>query len=112
MGTHPIFESDFDCLTDAMSRGVSRIEQRLKSKIDSGDFYEAHQMYRTIASRYKTGKKIGDALALTHDGAIVLYEKDQNLDEEQPERDQFEKRILQRSIELSGEKYGCPEVRL
>merc|ERR1712233_170911 len=139
MGTHPIFESDFDCLTDAMSRGVSRIEQRLKSKIDSGGFYEAHQMYRTIASRYKTGKKIGDALALTHDGAIVLYEKDQNgsasdlgllfcsmldeatelspkiiefikglhrrtiekLDEEQPERDQFEKRILQRSIELS-----------
>jgi len=150
MGTHPIFESDFDCLTDTMSRGVSRIEQRLKSKIDSGDFYEAHQMYRTIASRYKTAKKIGDALALTHDGAIVLYEKDQNgsasdlgllfcsmldeatelsskiiglikglhrrtiekLDEEQPERDQFEKRILQRSIDLSGEKYGCPEVRL
>ena len=36
-----------------MSRGVSKIEQRLASKIESGEFYEAHQMYRTIASRYK-----------------------------------------------------------
>ena len=130
-----------------MSRGVSRIEQRLKSKIEGGEYYEAHQMYRTIASRYKyvsvcrtnrlvtfslpnrTNKKIEDALKLTYEGAAILYEKDQpgsasdlgilyctlldemdkltdsilaqieslhlltivKLDEDQPERDQFEK---------------------
>lgn len=133
-----------------MSRGVSRIEQRLKSKIEGGEYYEAHQMYRTIASRYKTNKKIEDALKLTYEGAAILYEKDQpgsasdlgilyctlldemdkltdsilaqieslhlltivKLDEDQPERDQFEKRILQRSIDLSGEKFGSPKVRL
>jgi len=132
-----------------MSRGVSKIEQRLSSKIDNGEFYEAHQMYRTIASRYKTQKKIQDALRLLFDGAKILYEKGQpgsasdlgllyctmldesetleeknveqiqrlhlltitHLDEDQPERDQFEKRILQRSIDLSKEKFGCPNIR-
>jgi len=26
MGTHPIFESDFDCLTDLKQNGVSRAQ--------------------------------------------------------------------------------------
>jgi hypothetical protein len=38
-----------------MSRSVAKIEQRLASKIEEGEYYEAHQMIRTIASRYKYG---------------------------------------------------------
>jgi len=38
-----------------MSRGANtdKIEKRLKSKIKSGEYYEAHQIVRTIFSRQK-----------------------------------------------------------
>ena len=37
-----------------MSRSsTARIEQRVRKKIEDGEFYEAHQMYRTIFSRQK-----------------------------------------------------------
>ena len=37
-----------------MSRGgTEKIEKRLKSKIKSGEYYEAHQIVRTIFARQK-----------------------------------------------------------
>ena len=37
-----------------MSRsGTARIENRVKQKIKDGEYYEAHQMYRTIYARQK-----------------------------------------------------------
>ena len=32
--------------------GVKRIETKLKSAIDQENFYEAHQLYRTLYFRY------------------------------------------------------------
>lgn len=133
-----------------MSRGVSRIEERLSSKIADGEFYEAHQMIRTLASRYRTSKKHQDALKLITKGALQLYELKQcgsasdlgilyctilddvekitetneeqiskihratinHLEYEQPERDQFERRILKRTAEICGNQMGSPKTRL
>lgn len=36
-------------------RGVSRVLEKLDNSIKNGDYYEAHQMYRTLYFRcYKT----------------------------------------------------------
>ena len=36
--------------------GVKRIETKLKSAIDQENFYEAHQLYRTLYFRYVKSK--------------------------------------------------------
>merc|ERR1712126_63629 len=51
MGTHPIFESDFDCLTDfafSASRNRSEIRDRKLSSIDAEN---AHHDHSNIARR-------------------------------------------------------------
>jgi len=35
MGTHPIFESDFDCLTDAKSIKCGRKRENMKSAFEA-----------------------------------------------------------------------------
>ena len=44
--------------SDMSRSGTARIENRVKQKIKDGEFYEAHQMYRTIFSRQKWVAKI------------------------------------------------------
>lgn len=34
------------------NRGVSRVLQKLEKSVTDGDYYEAHQMYRTLYFRY------------------------------------------------------------
>ena len=34
--------------------GVARIHAKLKTSLESGNFYEAHQFYRTLYFRYVT----------------------------------------------------------
>jgi len=155
MGTHPIFEADFDCLTDMSRSGTARIENRVKQKIKDGEFYEAHQMYRTIFSRQKQNKHLANALRIVHDGAVELFNAGESgsagdlcilycsgLDEmknaeeyaklaptlhqqsqrmhmltlqhlhvDQPERDQFEKRLITWSAAQLGNRCGSPVLR-
>lgn len=32
--------------------GVQRVEGKLRASVEKGDYYEAHQMYRTLFFRY------------------------------------------------------------
>lgn len=36
--------------------GVQRVEGKLRASVEKGDYYEAHQMYRTLFFRYGKGR--------------------------------------------------------
>eukprot|EP00123_Amoebidium_parasiticum_P011154 comp20541_c0_seq1/m.26341 comp20541_c0_seq1/g.26341 ORF comp20541_c0_seq1/g.26341 comp20541_c0_seq1/m.26341 type:complete len:311 (-) comp20541_c0_seq1:186-1118(-) len=53
-------------------RGVGQVIEKLKASVERGDYYEAHQMYRTVYFRYMGQEKYGDALQLLLSGATLL----------------------------------------
>ncbi|CAG2065214.1 unnamed protein product [Timema podura] len=57
--------------------GVQRVLAKLDSSLKAGNYYEAHQMYRTLYFRYLAQKKYTDLLDLLFDGAIVLLQHNQ-----------------------------------
>ncbi|XP_046659907.1 Golgi to ER traffic protein 4 homolog isoform X2 [Homalodisca vitripennis] len=57
--------------------GVQRVLGKLDSSVKNGNYYEAHQMYRTLYFRYLTQKKYGELLELLFDGAKLLLQHDQ-----------------------------------
>ncbi|KAL1452911.1 hypothetical protein WDU94_007095 [Cyamophila willieti] len=59
------------------SSGISRVLNKLRDSVNNGNYYEAHQMYRTLYFRYLNQKKYTDLLALLFDGAEIFFEKDQ-----------------------------------
>merc|ERR1712064_272731 len=59
MGTHPIFESDFDCLTEAvMSRGPPDIAGMVSLKVDNLSYRTSTETLRRKFERYGD---VGDA---------------------------------------------------
>lgn len=50
---------------------------KLHACIDAGNYYEAHQMYRTIYFRYRSQKKFEELKELLYDGAIKLLRLEQ-----------------------------------
>merc|ERR1712113_301076 len=59
MGTHPIFESDFDCLTEAvMSRGPPNIDGMVSLKVDNLSYRTSTETLRQKFERYGD---VGDA---------------------------------------------------
>lgn len=58
-------------------RGVSRVLAKLDSSIESGNYYEAHQMYRTLYFRYTAQQKFDECLELLYKGALKLISKQQ-----------------------------------
>ncbi|XP_063230594.1 Golgi to ER traffic protein 4 homolog [Bacillus rossius redtenbacheri] len=58
--------------------GVPRILSKLQGSIRDKNFYEAHQLYRTLYFRYLGVKKYKDLLDLLYSGAILLLENDQH----------------------------------
>ncbi|EAA06358.4 Golgi to ER traffic protein 4 homolog [Anopheles merus] len=59
------------------SRGVSRVLGKLRASVESKNFYEAHQMYRTLYFRYVSQGKYADVLELLYDGALTMLEHEQ-----------------------------------
>uniref|UniRef100_UPI00358E91A2 Golgi to ER traffic protein 4 homolog n=1 Tax=Myxine glutinosa TaxID=7769 RepID=UPI00358E91A2 len=57
--------------------GVHRVEAKLKASIDRGDYYEAHQMYRTLFFRYAAQGKHTDACELVFHGALEFFKHNQ-----------------------------------
>jgi len=47
MGTHPIFESDFDCLTDMETVTINRLPCRIEETNESVDMARFEKTYRT-----------------------------------------------------------------
>lgn len=60
-------------------RGVSRVLEKLEKSIKDGNYYEAHQMYRTLYFRYLGQKKYSELLELLHKGALLFLEHDQQI---------------------------------
>eukprot|EP01136_Pigoraptor_vietnamica_P025579 Opistho-1_new@79705 len=58
-------------------RGVANVLQNLARSVERGDYYEAHQMYRTVYFRSMTQKNYDDAISLVLSGAKLLLEKGQ-----------------------------------
>jgi len=57
--------------------GTERVIAKLKNSIENENYYEAHQMYRTLYFRYLGQKKYTDLEGLLYDGAVLLFEHEQ-----------------------------------
>merc|ERR1711963_148315 len=57
--------------------GASRVLAKLNASLENGNFYEAHQMYRTLYYRYTAQKKYGEIESMLYEGAVKLFDKDQ-----------------------------------
>ena len=57
--------------------GTERVLSKLKSSIENNNYYEAHQMYRTLYFRYLGQKKYTELQSLLYDGAVLLFSHDE-----------------------------------
>ncbi|XP_036993760.2 Golgi to ER traffic protein 4 homolog [Artibeus jamaicensis] len=53
--------------------GVQRVEGKLRASVEKGDYYEAHQMYRTLFFRYMSQNKHAEARELMCSGALLFF---------------------------------------
>ncbi|KAJ8966661.1 hypothetical protein NQ314_003389 [Rhamnusium bicolor] len=60
-------------------RGVSRVLEKLEKSVKDGNYYEAHQMYRTLYFRYLGQKKYKELKDMLYNGSILFLEHDQQL---------------------------------
>lgn len=58
-------------------RGTAKVLTKLQKSLESGDYYEAHQMYLTVCNRYLKQKKNSEAVKLLSDGAKLLVQHQQ-----------------------------------
>lgn len=58
--------------------GASRVEKKLKQSLDERNYYEAHQMYRTLYSRYSAQERHNEVQILMQDGAYLLFSVNEN----------------------------------
>ncbi|KAL5019328.1 hypothetical protein ScPMuIL_005050 [Solemya velum] len=57
--------------------GVQRVLSKCQRCVDDGNFYEAHQMYRTLYFRYMNQKKYTEAVDLLYNGSLTLLKHNQ-----------------------------------
>ncbi|KAK5850503.1 hypothetical protein PBY51_001379 [Eleginops maclovinus] len=57
--------------------GVQRVEGKLRASVEKGDYYEAHQMYRTLFFRYMSQAKHAEARELMYNGALLFFSHNQ-----------------------------------
>uniref|UniRef100_A0A3B3ZWE8 Golgi to ER traffic protein 4 homolog n=1 Tax=Periophthalmus magnuspinnatus TaxID=409849 RepID=A0A3B3ZWE8_9GOBI len=57
--------------------GVQRVEGKLRASVEKGDYYEAHQMYRTLFFRYMSQAKHAEAKELMYNGALLFFSYNQ-----------------------------------
>ncbi|XP_015759851.1 PREDICTED: Golgi to ER traffic protein 4 homolog [Acropora digitifera] len=57
--------------------GTQRLLQKLEKFIEDGEYYEAHQLIRTLYFRYKSQKLYKDAIETLHNGACLFLKHKQ-----------------------------------
>ncbi|KAK3739992.1 hypothetical protein RRG08_005264 [Elysia crispata] len=62
----------------AVSRGVDRVLAKCEACINAGNYYEAHQMFRTVYFRYSGQQKFTEAADLLYRGALILMQHNQH----------------------------------
>ncbi|XP_005113349.2 Golgi to ER traffic protein 4 homolog [Aplysia californica] len=60
------------------ARGVERVLAKCEACIIEGNFYEAHQMFRTVFFRYNSQQKFAEAADLLYRGALILLQHNQH----------------------------------
>lgn len=64
--------------TVAASRNTAtKLQAKLRRAVDDKNFYEAHQIYRTIYARSGSKEKLDDILTTLRQGALLLLTNDQ-----------------------------------
>ncbi|XP_064644612.1 Golgi to ER traffic protein 4 homolog [Lineus longissimus] len=58
--------------------GARRVLAKLKASVAAGEYYEAHQMYRSLYFRYNAQKKYAEAIDLLYSGAMDFLKHDQH----------------------------------
>ncbi|CAG8614947.1 5815_t:CDS:2 [Paraglomus brasilianum] len=58
-------------------RGTDKILEKLRTSVNNGNYYEAHQMYRTVCRRYIKQEKHNSAIELLYSGGQLLLEHKQ-----------------------------------
>ncbi|CAJ0647343.1 39_t:CDS:2 [Entrophospora sp. SA101] len=90
-------------------KGTDKVLQKLKESVDNANYYEAHQMYRTVCRRYIKQKKYSNAVELLFSGAqtllkhqqggsgtdLALYMIEAYIEEQLPVTDESRSRIIQ-----------------
>ncbi|KAG0335665.1 hypothetical protein BG000_007334 [Podila horticola] len=59
------------------AKGTAKVLQKLEKSVSEGNYYEAHQMYRTVANRYVKAHNYADAIKLLRSGALLLLQHKQ-----------------------------------
>ncbi|KAF8975328.1 hypothetical protein BGZ46_009211 [Entomortierella lignicola] len=62
----------------AAARGTAKVLQKLEKSVGAGNYYEAHQMYRTVTNRYVKAQNYKDAIDLLHSGSLLLLKHNQS----------------------------------
>jgi len=57
--------------------GTERVMSKLKKSIENENYYEAHQMYRTLYFRYVGQRKFEELEGMLYDGAVLLFSHNQ-----------------------------------
>lgn len=52
---------------------VSRLEKKLSTCLANGEFYEAHQIYRTLYYRLADQQKYSELLELLYEGMVIIH---------------------------------------
>ncbi|CAO3565981.1 unnamed protein product [Mortierella alpina] len=60
------------------ARGTAKVLQKLEKSVSEGHYYEAHQMYRTVANWYVKAHNYTDAINLLRSGALLLLQHKQS----------------------------------
>lgn len=64
--------------TARSGNGASRVERKLEQSLTEGNYYEAHQMYRTLYSRYSAQNKHVEVQKLMRKGAYLLFSQNES----------------------------------
>ncbi|KAI4499983.1 hypothetical protein M0802_004853 [Mischocyttarus mexicanus] len=60
------------------NHGIQRVLAKLEASINSENYYEAHQMYRTLYFRYLGQEKYAELLELLYNGSLLLLQHEQH----------------------------------
>ncbi|PRD32666.1 UNVERIFIED_CONTAM: Golgi to ER traffic protein 4 [Trichonephila clavipes] len=58
-------------------QGTERVLKKLHTNIELGQYYEAHQQYRTLYFRHLSQKKYGDLISLLYEGSVLFFTHNQ-----------------------------------
>lgn len=53
--------------------GVEKQLEKLRATVNSGSYYEAQQIFKTVYYRYRSRKKMQDSYQLLEEGAIMQF---------------------------------------